>query len=116
MDKKPSSAKSTPMKRSSEEYSQIARSSNFQALLRAKKRFIIPFTICFFCFYFALPILTSYTTILNQSFYGSITWAWVFAFLQFVMTWSFCMIYYKKAQQFDQLSDHILKEKARDAL
>lgn len=44
------------------------------------------------------------------------TWAWVFAFLQFVMTWSFCMIYYKKAKQFDQLSDHILKEKAGDAL
>lgn len=68
MDKKPPSAKSTLMKRSSEEYSQIAGSPHFQTLLRVKKRFIIPFTIFFLCFYFALPILTSYTTILiNRS-------------------------------------------------
>ena len=96
-----------------EEYSAIVRSSSFQLLFKEKKKFIIPFTIFFFCFYFALPILTSYTTILNKPFIGSITWAWVFAFLQFVMTWSFCMIYSKKANKFDELSEKILEEKGR---
>ncbi|WP_211749278.1 DUF485 domain-containing protein [Paenibacillus sp. Marseille-Q4541] len=97
-------------KRSPEEYAAIAKSTYFQTLLQEKKKFIIPFTIFFFCFYFALPILTSYTTILNKPFIGSITWAWVLAFLQFIMTWAFCMIYYKKASRFDQLSSQIVEE------
>ncbi|MBP2002000.1 uncharacterized membrane protein (DUF485 family) [Paenibacillus shirakamiensis] len=100
-------------KRTPEEYSAIAESAYFQKLIREKKKFIIPFTVFFFCFYFALPILTSYTTILNQPFIGSITWAWVLAFLQFVMTWAFCMIYYKKAASFDKLSEQILAKKGR---
>ncbi|MCJ8014167.1 DUF485 domain-containing protein [Paenibacillus sp. KQZ6P-2] len=96
-----------------EQYSSIAKSDNFRKLIRTKKTFIIPLTIFFLCFYFALPILTSYTNILNHSFYGSITWAWVFAFLQFIMTWAFCMIYYKKATKFDRISDQIVAEKER---
>lgn len=97
-------------KRTPEEYAAIAKSAHFQKLLHEKKKFIIPFTIFFFCFYFTLPILTSYTTILNNPFIGSITWAWVLAFLQFIMTWSFCMIYYKKASRFDELSHKIVEE------
>ncbi|MGM9925934.1 MAG: DUF485 domain-containing protein [Bacillus sp. (in: firmicutes)] len=101
------------VKTTPEEYTAIVQSANFQKLLHEKKKFIIPFTIFFFCFYFALPILTSYSSILNTPFVGSITWAWVFAFLQFVMTWTFCMIYYKKANKFDEISEEILKEKGR---
>jgi len=96
--------------RTPEEYSAIRKSAYFQQLLREKKRFIIPLTVFFFCFYFALPILTSYTTILNEPFFGSITWAWVLAFLQFVMTWVLCMLYYKKAAKFDRLSERIREE------
>ncbi|MGN1400582.1 MAG: DUF485 domain-containing protein [Bacillus sp. (in: firmicutes)] len=100
-------------KRSSAEYTEIVQSVKFQRLLAEKKKFIIPFTIFFFCFYFALPIMTSYTTILNTPFIGSITWAWAFAFLQFIMTWSFCMIYSKKARKFDEISEEILGERGR---
>lgn len=91
-------------------YSSIAHSSSFQALLSEKKKFIIPITIFFFCFYFALPILTSYSTVLNHKFIGSITWAWVFAFLQFIMTWVLCMLYSKKAARFDELAKKIVQE------
>lgn len=108
---KSNASSSTPT--SPEEFSAIVQSSHFQKLLAAKKKFIIPLTIFFLCFYFTLPILTSYTTILNHSFIGSITWAWVFAFLQFIMTWTLCMIYSKKATQFDALSEEILKERGR---
>ena len=92
------------------DYSSIVQSSSFQTLLSEKKKFIIPITIFFFCFYFALPILTSYTTVLNQKFIGSITWAWVFAFLQFVMTWVLCMLYSKKAARFDELAAQVVEE------
>ncbi|WHY76577.1 DUF485 domain-containing protein [Neobacillus sp. WH10] len=96
---------------SESDYTSIVQSSSFQSLLSEKKKFIIPFTIFFFCFYFALPILTSYSTVLNNKFIGSITWAWVFAFLQFIMTWALCMIYSKKAAKFDELANQVLHER-----
>lgn len=96
---------------SESDYTSIVQSSSFQSLLSEKKKFIIPFTIFFFCFYFALPLLTSYSTVLNNKFIGSITWAWVFAFLQFIMTWALCMIYSKKAAKFDELANQVLHER-----
>ncbi|WP_420491317.1 DUF485 domain-containing protein [Neobacillus drentensis] len=95
---------------SESDYTSIVHSAAFQKLLSEKKKFIIPITIFFFCFYFALPILTSYSTILNHKFIGSITWAWVFAFLQFVMTWGLCMLYSKKAAKFDELANEVVQE------
>jgi len=95
---------------SESDYTSIAHSAAFQKLLSEKKKFIIPVTIFFFCFYFALPILTSYSTILNHKFFGSITWAWVFAFLQFVMTWGLCMLYSKKAARFDELANEVVEQ------
>lgn len=92
---------------SESDYTSIVHSPAFQTLLSEKKKFIIPTTIFFFCFYFALPILTSYSTILNHKFIGSITWAWVFAFLQFIMTWVLCMLYSKKAAKFDELANQV---------
>lgn len=95
------------------DYSSIVQSSSFQTLISEKKKFIIPITIFFFCFYFALPILTSYSTVLNHKFIGSITWAWVFAFLQFVMTWGLCMLYSKKAAKFDEMANTVVQERGK---
>ncbi len=92
------------------DYTQIVQSSEFKQLLQAKKKFIIPMTIFFFTFYFILPIMTSYSKILNTPAIGDITWAWVFGFAQFIMTWTLCILYSKKAQSFDKLSDNILKK------
>lgn len=93
------------------DYSAIAKSSSFQALLSEKKKFILPITIFFFCFYFLLPIMTSYSTVLNNKFIGDITWAWVFAFMQFIMTWGLCMLYSKKAARFDELAENVVNER-----
>ncbi|WP_251549734.1 DUF485 domain-containing protein [Neobacillus muris] len=96
------------------DYNSIVQSASFQTLLSEKKKFIIPFTIFFFCFYFALPILTSYSKVLNTKFIGEITWAWVFAFLQFIMTWGLCMLYSKKAAKFDDLTKQIKSERGME--
>ncbi|WP_442599686.1 DUF485 domain-containing protein [Neobacillus sp. D3-1R] len=93
------------------DYSSIAQSPSFQELLSAKKKFILPITIFFFCFYFLLPIMTSYSTVLNNKFIGDITWAWVFAFAQFIMTWALCMLYSKKAAKFDELAEKVTNER-----
>lgn len=83
-------------------YREIASSQTFQRLLKRKRSFIAPIAIFFFVYYFSLPVLTSYFTFLNQPAIGAITWAWVFAVTQFIMTWVLCMLYSKKAAQFDQ--------------
>ena len=64
----------------------------------------------FLAFYFTLPFLTSYSDILNRIAFGAITWAWVFAFAQFIMTWSLCSIYSQKAKQFDKMVEGIIEE------
>lgn len=84
-------------------YSEIARSSRFQALMARKRRFLLPMSIFFFAFYFALPLLTSYSKVLNHPAVGPISWAWVFAFAQFIMTWALCIIYSRQAAQYDQM-------------
>ncbi|WP_409343519.1 DUF485 domain-containing protein [Paenibacillus sp. MBLB4367] len=91
-------------------YSDIVKSELFQRLMAKKKRFILPMAIFFLVFYFILPIMTSYTKVLNENAIGSITWAWVFAFAQFVMTWVLCSLYSRKAAEFDALSEQIKAE------
>ena len=82
-------------------YSEIARSASFRSLLEGKKRFLLPITLFFLVFYFLLPVLTSYTTILNHPAVGAITWVWVYGFAQFLMTWTLCAVYTKQAARFD---------------
>lgn len=80
------------------DYSKAAASPEFQRLLSRKRAFIVPMTIFFLLFYFLLPVMTSYFTFLNQPAVGAITWAWVFAIAQFVMTWTLCIVYTKKSR------------------
>ncbi|MFX6163944.1 DUF485 domain-containing protein, partial [Acinetobacter baumannii] len=85
------------------DYQAIARSGKFQQLLQRKKAFILPWSIFFFVFYFMLPVMTSYSKVLNTPAVGAITWAWVFAFAQFIMTWALCILYTKKSAEFDTI-------------
>jgi uncharacterized membrane protein (DUF485 family) len=91
-------------------YAEVWQSDKFKTLISRKKRFIVPMTVFFLIFYFALPILTSYSKVLNAPAIGPISWAWVFAFAQFVMTWALCIIYSKKSSQFDRMVDEIKKD------
>jgi uncharacterized membrane protein (DUF485 family) len=91
------------------DYEEVANSQEFNNLMKKKKKFLIPLTLFFLVFYFTLPILTSYTTILNKPAIGSITWTWVYAFAQFIMTWVLCMIYVRKAGQFDKIANDIIE-------
>ncbi|MGE7119299.1 DUF485 domain-containing protein [Peribacillus sp. NPDC046944] len=94
----------------SKNYTEIVQSPSFQDLLRKKRKFIVPLSIFFMVFYFSLPILTSYSTVLNSNAFGAISWAWMLAFAQFIMTWTLCVLYSKKAATFDKLVEHIIKE------
>jgi uncharacterized membrane protein (DUF485 family) len=105
-----SAAKEANKQQASVNYSAVIQSGTFQQLLKRKKAFILPSSIFFFLFYFTLPVLTSYTTVLNKPAVGAITWAWVFAFAQFIMTWALCMLYTKRSEEFDKLVEQIKQE------
>ncbi|AGT31254.1 hypothetical protein M493_04760 [Geobacillus genomosp. 3] len=92
------------------DYEAVAQSASFRELIQAKKRFIIPATIFFFVFYFALPVLTSYSKALNAPAVGPVTWAWLFAFAQFIMTWALCILYSKRAARFDEIVEQVKQE------
>jgi uncharacterized membrane protein (DUF485 family) len=91
-------------------WTKIANSSEFKALLSAKKKFIIPNVIFFFVFYFTLPVTTAYFTFLNKKAIGALNWAYLFALAQFIMTWVLCLTYTKRANKFDQAVEEIKKQ------
>lgn len=95
------------------DYSKVVQTSSFQKLLHEKRDFIIPWSIFFLVFYFTLPILTAYSSVLNGNAFAGISWAWVFAFAQFIMTWALCIIYTKRAAEFDQSVEEIKQAAAQ---
>ncbi|SFA94932.1 Uncharacterized membrane protein, DUF485 family [Lentibacillus halodurans] len=96
------------------DFEKVEQSEQFKNFMQNKKKFILPYTIFFLIFYFLLPILTSYTTFLNTPAIGDISWVWLFAFAQFVMTWVLCTIYVKKAASFDDQANQIIEDQIQD--
>lgn len=92
------------------DFEKVEQSGQFQTFMQNKKKFIVPYTIFFLIFYFSLPVLTSYTTFLNTPVFGDLSWVWIFAFAQFVMTWVLCTIYVKKAASFDNQANKIIED------
>ena len=95
-----------------EEWIRVERTSAFKDLARRKKAFIVPATIFFLVFYFGLPVLAGFTTILDSYAIGSITWAYVYAFAQFAMTWILMHLYVSRANRWDELVDRARHEAA----
>jgi uncharacterized membrane protein (DUF485 family) len=95
-----------------EEWLRIERTSAFKELVRKRKSFIIPATIFFFVFYFGLPVLAGFTTVLDGYAIGAITWAYVYAFAQFAMTWILMHMYVSRANKWDELVERVRREAA----
>lgn len=95
------------------DYEKVVESNQFKRFMGKKRKFIIPMTIFFLVFYFLLPIFTSYTTFLNAPFFGDISWVWIFAFAQFVMTWVLSTIYVRRAASFDEEADQIIDDQMK---
>ena len=76
----------------------------FRELVRRKRAFVVPVVIFVFLFFFTLPVLTAFTTVLNGKAIGSISWAYLYAFAQFFVAWIVASLYWRKAKQFDELA------------
>ena len=97
-----------------DEWLRVERTSAFKELIRSKKAFILPMTIFFLVFYFGLPVLAGFTTVLNARVVGPLTLAYVYAFAQFAMTWIIMHLYVSRANRWDELVDQARQEAAEE--
>jgi uncharacterized membrane protein (DUF485 family) len=85
------------------EWETLAASDQFKALLKSKYRFIIPATVFFVVYYFALPYLVGYhPELMERKVWGEMNWAYLFALSQFFMAWGLAAIYVVVAAGWDR--------------
>jgi uncharacterized membrane protein (DUF485 family) len=92
------------------EWQAIEADTEFQKLIAIKKRFIIPATIFFIVYYFALPVLVGYWPhLMEANVVGNINLAYIFAMSQFVMAWILSYLYVREAGIFDRIAAQIVR-------
>ena len=92
-------------------WERIAAMRIFQALLVAKQRFIIPATLFFLVYYFALPLLVGYAPqVMEIKVLGVINLAYLFALSQFFMAWILAALYLRAAERFDAMAAEVVAE------
>ena len=93
------------------DWSAVAASSGFKALMKAKLRFIVPATIFFIIYFFALPVLVGYAPdLMNRKVIGSVNVAYLFALSQFFMAWIVALVYVRAASRHDRMARKIVSD------
>ena len=100
--------------RKGKEWDRVAQTPAFKDLMRRKKAFLVPAVIFFLVFYMSLPVLAGFTTVLDGPAIGEVTWAYVFAFAQFPMTWILCHLYRNRANKWDRLINEARQEASEE--
>ena len=103
----------TPLQSRENDWDRIAHTSAFKDLMAAKARFVVPATLFFMIYYFALPVLVGYAPeFMKREVIGPLNIAYVFALSQFFMAWIIAALYVRAANRFDKMADRLLgKEK-----
>src|SRR3954469_9941250 len=92
----------------------VARNSEFKDLMAAKARFIVPATVFFIAYYFALPVLVGYAPeFMSTPVIGPVNIAYLFALSQFFVAWILAFMYVRAAARFDQMGKSVLEHLAR---
>ncbi|NBV86329.1 MAG: DUF485 domain-containing protein [Verrucomicrobia bacterium] len=96
-------------------WNSIAQLPQYKALLRSKKAFIVPASVFFIVYYFALPILVGWwPELMKKPLLGPVNAAYLFALSQFFMAWTIAYIYVQKAAQWDEQARQILSQTAAE--
>ena len=92
-------------------WDQIAAMGTFRTLVAAKRRFIIPATIFFLVYYFALPLFVGYAPqLMETKLLGVVNLAYLFALSQFFMAWILAALYLRAAGRFDAMATEVVAE------
>lgn len=91
------------------DWQRVAETAEFRALVRAKRRFVVPATIFFVLYYFALPALVGYAPrLMEKQVIGVVNIAYLFALSQFFMAWILAAFYMRAASRFDRMAREII--------
>jgi uncharacterized membrane protein (DUF485 family) len=91
------------------DWDRVIAMDEFRQLIAAKARFIVPATIFFIVYYFALPILVGYARdFMDTKVLGPVNIAYLFALSQFFMAWILAYLYLRQAGKFDEMAKNIL--------
>jgi uncharacterized membrane protein (DUF485 family) len=92
------------------DWEKLAADPAFRELLRRKKCFVIPATVFFIVYYFALPILVGYAPqFMSKPVLGAVNLAYLFALSQFFVAWILAALYVRIAGRFDQMTEDLLR-------
>jgi len=101
-------SKSTP-KSQRDVWQEVASSSEFRDLVHAKLRVVIPASLFFIIYYFALPILVGYApALMERKIIGNVNLAYLFALSQFFVAWGIAAFYPRAASRFDSMAKNII--------
>jgi uncharacterized membrane protein (DUF485 family) len=91
------------------DWESVAALGEFKALVVAKLRFIVPATVFFLVYYFALPVLVGYAPrVMETKVFGVVNVAYLFALSQFFMAWILAALYLRAAGRFDEMAKHLV--------
>src|SRR5689334_6465815 len=91
----------------------VAASEDFRELVELKRTFIIPATIFFIVYYFALPVAVGYApAFMATPVWGPVNLAYLFALSQIFMAWIVAALYVRAAGEFDEMGRRIGKREA----
>jgi uncharacterized membrane protein (DUF485 family) len=86
----------------------LEKAPEFRTLVREKRAFLLPATIFFCLYYFALPVLVGYfPEVMGREVGGGVNFAYLFALSQFVMAWAVMWLYVRRARGFDDLAGRV---------
>ena len=97
------------------DWDRVAAKPEFRELMVAKARFIVPATVAFIVYYFALPILVGYAPeFMKTPVIGPVNLAYLFALSQFFFAWFIAWRYMRAADRFDAMAQRLLSQLAAE--
>ena len=96
------------------DWQMLAATTEFKALLQAKARYVVPATVFFIAYYFALPLLVGYAPeLMARKVFGVVNVAYLFALSQFFMAWLLAWAYVRAARRFDRMAQAVIEKGGR---
>ena len=91
-------------------WERVSQTDDFKDLMAAKARFVVPATVFFVVYYFALPVLVGYAPeFMSRPVIGVLNWAYLFALSQFFVAWFIAFLYVRAAARFDEQGRAVLE-------
>jgi uncharacterized membrane protein (DUF485 family) len=93
----------------------LEETDEFRQLVKARWRFVVPATVFFLAYYFALPLSNGlFPNVMRTEIIGHINLAYIFALSEFVMAWLLAYFYIRQAGRvFDPLAEKVRQRASR---